>query len=81
MNILALFQPIQNSVSQTTLQQMSRIMVVMIAMTGRVTRLGLSRWMEKEGDCRTTQRFFLTYMALDGHISKNPAFYMARQCQ
>jgi hypothetical protein len=60
MNILALFQPIQNSVSQTTLRQLSRIVVAMIAMTGRVTMLGLSRWTEKGGSYRTVQRFFYT---------------------
>jgi hypothetical protein len=60
MNILALLQPIQNSVSKTTLRQLSRIIVAMIAMTGRVTMLGLSRWTEKGGSYRTVQRFFYT---------------------
>jgi putative transposase len=60
MNILALLQPIQNSVYKTTLRQMSRIIVAMIAMTGRVTMLGLSRWTEKGGSYRTVQRFFYT---------------------
>ena len=59
-NILALLQPIQNSVSKTTLRQLSRIIVAMIAMTGRVTMLGLSRWTEKGGSYRTVQRFFYT---------------------
>jgi hypothetical protein len=60
MNILALLQPIQNSVSKTTLRQMSRIIPAMIAMTGRVTMLGLSRWTEKGGSYRTVQRLFYT---------------------
>jgi hypothetical protein len=60
MNILALLQPIQNSVSKTTLRQMSRIILAMIAMTGRVTMLGLSRWADKGGSYRTVQRFFYT---------------------
>ena len=60
MNILALLQPIQNSVSKTTLRQLSRIIVAMIAMTGRVTMLGLSRWTERGGSYRTVQRFFYT---------------------
>jgi len=59
-DILALLQPIQNSVSKTTLQQLSRIIVAMIAMTGRVTMLGISRWAEKGGSYRTVQRFFYT---------------------
>lgn len=60
MNILALLQPIQNSVSKTTLRQLGRIIPAMIAMTGRVTMLGLSRWTEKGGSYRTVQRFFYT---------------------
>jgi hypothetical protein len=59
-DILALLQPIQNSVSKTTLRQLSRIIVAMIAMTGRVTMLGLSRWTENGGSYRTVQRFFYT---------------------
>ena len=59
-NILALLQPIRNSVSKTTLRQMSRIIAAMLSMTGRVTMLGLSRWAEKGGSYRTVQRFFHT---------------------
>ena len=59
-DILALLQPIQNSVSKTTLRQLSRIIVAMIAMTGRVTMLGLSRWTGKGGSYRSVQRFFCT---------------------
>jgi putative transposase len=57
-DILALLQPIQNSVSKTTMRQLSRIITAMIAMTGRVTMLGLSRWTAKGGSYRTLQRFF-----------------------
>ena len=32
-------------------------------MTGRVTRLGLSRWTERGGSYRTVQRFFNTTLA------------------
>lgn len=39
---------------------MSRIIVAMIAMTGRVTMLGLSRWSEKGGSYRSIQRFYAT---------------------
>jgi putative transposase len=60
MDILALLQPIQNSVSKTTIRQLSRIIPAMIAMTGRVTMLGISRWAEKGGSYRTIQRFFDT---------------------
>jgi putative transposase len=60
MNILTLLQPIQSKVSRTTFRQLSRIIPALIAMTGRVTMLGLSRWTEKGGSYRTIQRFFAT---------------------
>ena len=60
MDILALLQPIQNSVSKTTIRQLSRLIPAMLAITGRVTMLGLSRWTEKGGSYRTVQRFFYT---------------------
>ncbi|MEW6650525.1 MAG: IS4 family transposase, partial [Chloroflexota bacterium] len=60
MNNLALLHPIQNSVSKTTLRQMSRIIPAMITMTGWITMLGLSHWTEKDGSYRTVQRFFYT---------------------
>ncbi len=56
-NIFALLQPIQNSVSKTTMRQMSRIIVEMIAMSGQVTMLGISRWVSKAaatGVCRAS---------------------------
>lgn len=39
---------------------MSRIIIAMLSMTGRVTMLGMSRWAEKGGSYRTVQRFFHT---------------------
>ena len=60
MNILALLQCIQPSLSNTDLRRMSRIVEAMLSMTGRVTMLGLSRWAGKGGSYRTVQRFFNT---------------------
>jgi hypothetical protein len=40
------------------LGQFSIIVVAVLAMTGRVTMLGISRWTEKGGSYRTVQRFF-----------------------
>jgi hypothetical protein len=59
-DILALLKPIQNSVSKTTVRQLSHIILAMLSMTGRITMLGLSRWGEKGGSYRTIQRFFST---------------------
>jgi hypothetical protein len=44
----------------TTLRQFSRIIVALLAMTGRVTMRGISRWTAKGGSYRTVQRFFNT---------------------
>lgn len=42
------------------MKQLSRIITAMIAMTGRVTMLGISRWAETGGSYRSIQRFFYT---------------------
>ena len=42
----------------TTIRQFSRITLAMLAMTGRVTMLGISRWTGDGGSYRTIQRFF-----------------------
>jgi putative transposase len=60
MNILALLQCIQPAISTTNVKRLSQILIAMIAMTGRVTMLGLSRWTGKGGSYRTIQRFFNT---------------------
>jgi hypothetical protein len=57
MDILALLQPIEDGLSKATLHQMSRVILAMLAMTGRVTMLGLSRWAEEGGSYRTFSAF------------------------
>ena len=44
----------------TTIRQFSRIALALLAMTGRVTMLGISRWTGNGGSYRTVQRFFTT---------------------
>jgi len=39
---------------------MSQIITAMLAMTGRITMLGISRWTDKGGSYRTVQRYFQT---------------------
>ena len=46
----------------TTIRQFSRIALAMLAMTGRVTMLGISRWTGDGGSYRTVQRFFATVL-------------------
>src|SRR5215470_13381852 len=58
MDILALLQCLQGEVSMTTIRQFSHIALAMLAMTGRVTMLGISRWAGPGGSYRTVQRFF-----------------------
>ncbi len=58
MDILALLHCLQPAVSSTTLHQFSRIVVALLAMTGRITMLGISRWAGQGGSYRTVQRFF-----------------------
>jgi len=59
-DIVALLQCTRPSLTTTTVRQLSRIIVAMLAMSGRVTMLSLSRWAGKGGSYRTVQRFFYT---------------------
>lgn len=59
-DILALLQPIAPLISKTTLRQLGRVIFGMLAMTGRVTMLGISRWAGKGGSYRTIQRLYNT---------------------
>jgi len=47
-------------VSMTNIRQFSHIALAILAMTGRVTMLGISRWTGQGGSYRTVQRFFAT---------------------
>ncbi len=58
--ILPLLHCLTAAVRMTTLRQLGRIAVAMLAMTGRVTMLGLARWTGTGGSYRTVQRFFHT---------------------
>jgi IS4 transposase len=59
-DIVALLQCLQPFVTATTRRQLSKIIFAMLAMTGRVTMLGISRWAGQGGSYRTVQRFFST---------------------
>jgi putative transposase len=56
--IIVLLQTIAPLISKTTLRQMSRVIFGMLAASGRITMLGLSRWTEKGGSYRTIERFY-----------------------
>ena len=64
--ILALLQTIAPLISKTTLRQMSQVIFGMLAASGRITMLGLSRWTEKGGSYRTIQRFYASELLWKG---------------
>ena len=49
-------------VTATTVRQWSRIIVALVAITGRVTMVGRARWAGKGGSYRTIQRLFATVL-------------------
>jgi len=57
-DIIVVLQSLGQCLDQTTLHQLNCIVSGMLAMTGRVTMLGISRWTEKGGSYRTIQRFY-----------------------
>lgn len=59
-DIVALLHSSRPCLTETTIRQMGRIVVAILAMSGRVTMLGISRWAGKGGSYRTVQRFFNT---------------------
>ena len=60
MDILALLTCLQPCLTPTTVRQLSRITLALLAMTGRVTITGIARWSGDGASYRTIQRFFAT---------------------
>jgi len=60
--ILALLQNIAPLLEPVNFRQMSRIIFAMLAISGRITMLGLSRWADKGGSYRTIQRWYYTVL-------------------
>ena len=56
--ILTLLSCLTFDLNSTSLKHLSCIIQAMLAMNGRVTMLGISRWAGKGGSYRTIQRFF-----------------------
>ena len=59
-DILSVLSVLYPHLSTTTVRQFSRVVLGLLAMTGRVTMLNLSRWTSEGGSYRTLQRFFNT---------------------
>jgi len=83
-DILALLQCLAPVVTPATLRQFSRIVLALLAMPGRVTMLGISRWTEPGGSYRTVQRFFNTtldwgqvhWLLIQTHLLQPQATYL-----
>jgi len=58
LDIIAVLQCLSQCLDQTTLHQLTCLVPAMLAMTGRVTMRGLSRWTGDGGSYRTIQRFY-----------------------
>ena len=59
-DILPILLTLSPILPKTSCRQLHRIVVAILAMTGRITQLGISRWTHKGGSYRTIQRFFHT---------------------
>lgn len=57
-DIISLLVCLDQCSDKTTIRQMSRIVLALLTMTGRVTMVGISRWGEPGGSYRTVQRWF-----------------------
>ncbi|MBD2359471.1 transposase [Tolypothrix sp. FACHB-123] len=57
-DILSLLQCLLPQINATTMRQFNQIILAMLAMSGRVTMLGISRWAGTGGSYRTILRFF-----------------------
>jgi putative transposase len=59
-DILPVLLKLAPTLPKAACRQLHRIVLAMLAMTGRITQLGISRWTDKGGSYRTIQRFFHT---------------------
>ena len=60
--IIPLRSILRPHLSTTTLRQFCHVVLAILAMTGRVRMLNISRWTSKGGSYRTIQRFFNTLL-------------------
>ena len=59
-DILSVLSVLYPHLSMTTVRQFSRVVLGLLAMTGQVSMLNISRWTSEGGSYRTVQRFFNT---------------------
>jgi len=61
-DIMVVLACVSQCVELPTLRQLGRVIEAMLAISGRVTMKGLSRWSGPGGSYRTIQRLFTTSM-------------------
>ena len=59
-DILPLLLSLQPALPKKTCRQLAHIIMAVLAMTGRITQKGISRWTDTGASYRTIQRFFQT---------------------
>lgn len=59
LDIIPLLLCLQSEISMTTIRQFSRIALALLAMTGRVTMLGISRWASGGASSRCCVKHFV----------------------
>jgi len=62
-DIMVLFACLSQYIEPIALRQLGRVIEAMLAMSGRVTMRGLSRWAGKGGSYRPIPRFFKTRLS------------------
>jgi putative transposase len=70
MDILSFFACFETFGLTIQIRQLSIICQAMLAMTGRITMLSISRWADKGGSYRTIQRFFATRLPWSQMLTK-----------
>ncbi len=63
--MITMLETLRPVLCSRTMNQLIIIVEEMLAMTGRVTMLRISRWTEKGGSYRTLQRFLATNLKRD----------------
>ncbi len=62
-DIMLMLSCLSQNVDKTSLRRLGCLVEGLLAMTGRVTMRGLSRWTKRGGSYRTLQRFFNTTLS------------------
>ena len=83
-DIVALLHCLTPEMNAPMIGQLERIVLAMLAISGRVTMLGLSRWAGAGGSYRTIQRFYNTtvdwgqihWMLIKSHLLQSDAKYI-----